>query len=60
MLDFNAKDNCAQENMKLGSGTIRTFVDKKGRWVPGQGHTRLRYRGLGGPNSEEGADTVVL
>ncbi len=27
VLDFNAMDNCAQENMKLGSCTMRTFVD---------------------------------
>jgi hypothetical protein len=29
--------------------------------VPGEGHTRLREeRGVGGPNSDEGTDTVVL
>jgi hypothetical protein len=42
VLDLNAKDNCAQENMTLESGTMRTFMDKKGRWVPGEGHTRFR------------------
>jgi hypothetical protein len=28
--------------------------------VPGEGHTRLREEGVGGPNSDEGTDTVVL
>jgi hypothetical protein len=28
--------------------------------VPEGGHTRLRERGLGGPNSDEGTDTLVL
>jgi hypothetical protein len=55
MLDFNAKDNCAQENMTLGSGTMRTFVDKKGRWVPGEGGTHsLPGKGVGGSQFRRG------
>ncbi len=61
MLNFNAKDNYAQENMTLGSGTIRTFVDKKGRWVRGWDTLASGKGGWGrGPNSDEWTDTVVL
>ncbi len=47
------------QSSELGTPTPSPSV-KCAPWFGGQGHTRLREPGEGGPNSDEGTDNVVL